>query len=69
MWDPVDGTLVRSLKGHGNCEVLSLRYSDTGQFLLSAGADAEIIVWSLLTQTISRRLYGHVDVIYGYVDR
>ncbi len=55
---------MRSLKGHSS-EVFCLRFSGTEQFLLSAGADAEIIIWSLLTQTISRRLYGHVDVIYG----
>lgn len=57
---------MRSLKGHSS-EVFCLRFSGTEQFLLSAGADAEIIIWSLLTQTISRRLYGHVDVIYGWV--
>lgn len=56
---------MRSLKGHSN-EVFSVRYSGTEQFLVSSGADAEILVWSMLTQTLNRRLLGHVDCIYGY---
>lgn len=64
LWDPRDGSFVRSLKGHSN-EVFSVRYSGTEQFLVSAGADAEILIWSMLTQTLNRRLLGHVDCIYG----
>jgi WD40 repeat protein len=55
---------VRSLKGHSS-EVFAVRYSSTEQFLVSAGADAEILIWSMLTQTLNRRLLGHVDCIYG----
>jgi WD40 repeat protein len=64
IWDPRDGSFVRSLKGHSS-EVFAVRYSSTEQFLVSAGADAEILIWSMLTQTLNRRLLGHVDCIYG----
>ncbi|KAJ1439187.1 WD40-repeat-containing domain protein, partial [Ochromonadaceae sp. CCMP2298] len=56
IWDPRDGSFVRSLAGHKS-EVFS--------FLLSAGADTEILIWSMLTQTLNRRMLGHTDVIYG----
>ena len=49
----------------GSFTFFSLRYSGTEQFLVSSGADAEILIWSMLTQTLSRRLLGHVDCIYG----
>lgn len=63
IWDPRDGSFVRSLHGHGNQAVMSLAYTATEQFLISAGADRTIIIWSLLTQTIQRTMRGHVDVI------
>jgi WD40 repeat protein len=64
LWDPRDGSFVRSLRGHSN-EVMSVRYSGSEQFLVSAGADSEILVWSLLTLSVVRRLLGHIDVVYG----
>ena len=63
IWDPRDGSFVRVLRGHSN-EVMSVRYSGTEQFLVSAGADAEVLVWSMLTLSVVRRLLGHIDVIY-----
>lgn len=62
IWDPRDGSFVRSLVGH-DAEVIALKFTSSEQFLISAGGDAQIIIWSLLTQTIQRRLRGHVDVI------
>lgn len=63
IWDPRDGTFVRTLKGH-KTSVFSVQYTSSEQFLVSAGSDKEIIIWSLMTQTIQRKLKGHVDVIY-----
>lgn len=57
---------MRNLKGHSN-EVLALKYSQSEQFLVSAGADSAILIWSLLTYSVNRKLLGHVDVVYGSV--
>ena len=65
MWDPRDGTYVYRLAGH-TAAVLSLQYTSTEQFLVSAGADAQIMIWSLLTKSVQRTLRGHVDVIYRW---
>jgi WD40 repeat protein len=50
------------LHGHEK-EVNALRFTASEQFLISAGGDAQIIIWSLLTQSIQRRMRGHVDII------
>lgn len=55
---------VRSLHGHDG-SVFAVQYASSEQFLVSAGGDKQIIIWSMLTQTIQRRLKGHVDIIYG----
>lgn len=62
IWDPRDGTFVRSMKGHKG-EVRSVQYTTNEQFLVSCGADTQILIWSLLTQTVQRVLKGHVDVV------
>lgn len=61
IWDPRDGSYVRRLTGHDSA-VFVVRYTSSEQFLISAGGDA-IFIWNLLTQTIQRKLRGHVDVI------
>ena len=45
--------------------VFSVRFSSSEQFLVSAGADCEILVWSLLSLSVVRRLLGHSDVVYS----
>jgi len=45
---------------------MSVKYTTTEQFLISAGGDAQIIIWSLLSNSIQRQLRGHVDVVYRY---
>lgn len=32
--------------------------------MVSAGADQQILIWSMLTQTVCKKLLGHCDVIY-----
>eukprot|EP00981_Chlorochromonas_danica_P005093 scaffold1034_cov175-Ochromonas_danica.AAC.19 len=64
VWDPRDGSFVRSLRGHKG-EVRSVAYTSNEQFLVSCGDDSSIIIWSLLTQTIQRVLRGHVDVVHS----
>ncbi|RYH20344.1 hypothetical protein EON65_23735 [archaeon] len=62
IWDPRDGSFVRSLQGHKG-EVRCVQYTKNEQFLVSCGADSQILIWSLLTRTIQRKLKGHVDVV------
>jgi WD40 repeat protein len=54
---------VDTLKGHSG-EVLSVKFSANEQFLLSCGADMEVLLWSMLTKSVSRRLLGHADAVY-----
>lgn len=61
-WDPRDGSLVRSLKGHES-EVTSLAYTTNEAYLVSTGADHIILVWDLMVNRVTRTLKGHVDVI------
>ena len=62
IWDPRDGTLVRTLKGHIG-EVNAVRYSQDELYLVTAGADDIIIIWDMTSNLIFKRLMGHHDVI------
>lgn len=62
LWDPRDGTFVRSLKGHKG-EVTGLRYTIDELYLVSCGADSSIMMWDLTKNEVQRCLRGHNDVI------
>jgi len=62
VWDPRDGSYVRSYKGHEG-EVTRLCYSSDELYLISSGADASIRIWDLATNTLAKILRGHFDVI------
>lgn len=64
LWDPRDGTYVRSLRAHEH-EVTSLCYTHDELYLVSAGADKAIMVWDLSVNSVIQCLYGHSDVIYN----
>ena len=61
IWDPRDGSYVRSYKGHEG-EVTRLCYSSDELYLISSGADASIRIWDLATNTLIKILRGHFDV-------
>ena len=71
IWDPRDGTFVRELptkedRENGKChvgEVLSLAYSRDELYLVSAGADSQILVWDMMTNRVTRWLRGHADMV------
>jgi WD40 repeat protein len=53
---------VRALKGHKD-EVTAVRYTVDELYLVSAGADMEILIWDLTSCEVIRRLQGHSDII------
>ena len=63
IWDPRDGTLARILSNGHDTEVTCLRYSNDELYLVSTGADMKIVIWDMTTNSIFKRLLGHVDVI------
>jgi WD40 repeat protein len=46
LWNPADGTLLATLKGHTDT-VLALAWSATGRYLVSAGLDNVIRIWAV----------------------
>ena len=62
IWDPRDGSYVRSLAGHKG-EVNSVRYTTDEIYLVSAGSDMEILIWDLISAEVICRLLGHSDII------
>ena len=64
LWDPRDGALIKSLRGHEK-EVASVLFSKDEQFLLSGGADGLILVWNMIENNVIRCLRGHSDCIYS----
>ena len=62
IWDPRDGTHVRSLVGHTD-EVTGVQFSGDELYLVSVGADPAILIWDLTTNLIIRKLRGHSDII------
>ena len=64
LWDPRDGTFVRSLRAHTN-EVTSVQYTQNELYLISSGADMVIMVWDLTVNSVLTKLYGHADIIYS----
>lgn len=50
------------MQGHRG-DVTSLQYSSDELFLVSAGADSEIIIWDMTNHLILRRFHGHHDII------
>ena len=66
IWDPRDGSFVRSLKGH-EAEVTAVRYSADQLYLVSSGADLTLIVWDLSSCAVIRRLRGHSDIVSRYL--
>ena len=62
IWDPRDGSHVRSFTGHKD-EVMRIAYTNDELYLVSCGADTAINVWDLSSNTLARTLYGHSDVV------
>jgi WD40 repeat protein len=46
VWDTADGHLLRAVQGHSGW-VTSLRFSDDGKWLISAGGDGTAILWNV----------------------
>jgi WD40 repeat protein len=66
LWDPRDGTLVRTLSGHQG-EVTGVSYSQDELYLVSCASDQAIFIWDLTVNAVVKILRGHCDIIYGYV--
>jgi WD40 repeat protein len=64
LWDPSDGSYVRTLRRHER-EVMCVLFSVDEVFLVSGGSDGIIFIWSLLDNAVIRSLRGHSDCIYS----
>ena len=59
LWNPADGSLVRTIPDAHSDTIYSLSFSPDGNHLASSGADRFVKVWEVATGTLARSFEGH----------
>ena len=62
IWNAAEGKRLARLKGHAG-DVYSMRFTEDGQTLATAGADRSIKLWDIRTRELQSSLSGHTAAI------
>ncbi|MEC7566489.1 MAG: c-type cytochrome domain-containing protein [Planctomycetota bacterium] len=66
VWNMLDGTLVKKMRGHRD-SVYAVAMSPDGKLIASAGYDRVIVIWDAKTGERIRAIQGHNGAVYDLV--
>jgi WD40 repeat protein len=65
LWNPADGSLVRTIADAHSDTIFAVRFSPSGEQLASCGADRFVKVWNVATGALLKPFEGHTHHVLG----
>jgi WD40 repeat protein len=65
LWNPADGTLVRTIADAHSDTIFGVRFSPSGEQIASCGADRFVKVWTTATGALVKPFEGHTHHVLG----